>query len=369
MFKFFLFFLFLGISMCFAYPHELFTTLPNPSDVYMTPSNCSSTYSCAGKGDSCNGSFTALNCVSGSNCCALGLYCVNSECATDNMGANCTTAKDCESTVAPNYDCVNKTCKYVYGPGDTCTTSTDCIGNLTCTSSLCVGIAQGQTCTIGAVDLCAFGLYCGVTANFTLQCMADAAENGTCSATLPCYPGFVCNSGKCITPFTIDTGKGCSLNDACVTGSVCNPLNATCVTAITTLTTCTNATTDCPTGASCNCSPFSGKSFCDVPALFSPCTDESSDLISCLAENNCTNAFASPNSCAYDKCYSDIKKSNSCGCDTAESVYDSCFYSEYCGGFPVWAIILIIVVAIVLVLAIVLLVFFMMRRRRQYDSI
>jgi len=364
-FKLFLFVLFWGVCMCFAYPHELFTKSSKiATGMGMNSSNCSSIYSCAGKGDSCNGSFTNGDCISGSSCCAIGLYCISSECATDNMGANCTVMGDCHSSITGSYNCVNSTCKYIYGPGDTCTTSTDCIGGLNCTDSLCAGIAQGKACLFS--DLCAFGLYCGLN-NGSMQCIPQPGENGTCPLGVTCYPGNVCESGKCITAYSVASGKSCSTQMTCETGLVCAS-NGTCVEAITSLTTCTNATTDCPKGVPCECSPFSGTSFC-VESLYDPCTDEASDLLSCLAENNCTNALGSPNSCAYDHCYSDIKKSNSCGCSAQDSVYDSCFYNQYCGGFPVWAIILIIVVAIVLVLAIVLLVFFMMRRRRQYDSI
>jgi len=49
--------------------------------------------------------------------------------------------------------------------------------------------------------------------------------------------------------------------------------------------------------------------------------------------------------------------------------YGDCYNSMFCGGFPVWAIIVIIVVAIILVLAIVLLVFFMMKRKPDYEEI
>jgi hypothetical protein len=103
--------------------------------------------------------------------------------------------------------------------------------------------------------------------------------------------------------------------------------------------------------------------------IYNPCTSEESDLTTCLASNNCTDASDAPESCCYANCLSQYKKTFSCGCSLSDQFYGSCFYNQYCGGFPVWAIIVIIVVAIVLVLAIVLLVFFMMRRRRQYDSI
>jgi len=144
-------------------------------------------------------------------------------------------------------------------------------------------------------------------------------------------------------------------------------LNKTCVSATDDVTTCT-ANSDCNSGVPCICSFFTGNSFCADP-LLDPCTEQMSDLSTCMVDNNCSTPYQSPDSCLYNNCYSDIKKSNSCGCDDADTIASNCIYNTYCGGFPVWAIIVIIIVAIVLVLAIVLLVFFMMRRRRVYDSI
>jgi uncharacterized membrane protein len=68
-------------------------------------------------------------------------------------------------------------------------------------------------------------------------------------------------------------------------------------------------------------------------------------------------------------CYSDYEDAQSCSCSLYDDYYGDCFYSSYCGGFPIWAIIVIIVVAIILVLAIVLLVFFMMKRKPDYEQI
>jgi hypothetical protein len=92
--------------------------------------------------------------------------------------------------------------------------------------------------------------------------------------------------------------------------------------------------------------------------------------MNCLASSGCDETPTNnPDSCCQDKCSSEFKKMGSCSCSLSSAMYGKCYYNDFCGGFPVWAIIVIIVVAIVLVLAIVLLVFFMMRRRRQYDSI
>jgi hypothetical protein len=171
--------------------------------------------------------------------------------------------------------------------------------------------------------------------------------------------------GKCQENFNVGPGGSCKGQYECQTGLVC-AANNTCITATTELVECDNGT-DCSSGM-CLCSLFSGESFCADPAL-NPCTDEVSDLDSCITSNNCTTISTASDACSYTNCYSELKKYYSCGCSVADDVYESCSYNPYCGGFPVWAIIVIIVVAVVLILAIVLLVFFMMRRRPHYDSI
>jgi len=68
-------------------------------------------------------------------------------------------------------------------------------------------------------------------------------------------------------------------------------------------------------------------------------------------------------------CESAYSSAMSCTCSMNSDQYGDCYNSMFCGGFPVWAIIVIIVVAIILVLAIVLLVFFMMKRKPDYEEI
>jgi hypothetical protein len=137
------------------------------------------------------------------------------------------------------------------------------------------------------------------------------------------------------------------------------------------LTSCTN-NSDCgnvTAFALCLCSTYTGDKYCLPTPDINPCTEQDNALYSCLVEYKCSLPSDAPESCSYNNCYSEYKKSFSCGCTIAKDIFGECNYISYCHGFPVWAIIVIIIVAIVLVLAVVLLVFFMMRRRRQYDSI
>jgi len=201
--------------------------------------------------------------------------------------------------------------------------------------------------------------------NGTVSTCANKVPAGGDCSTYPCYPGTTCFNNNCTTLYSVPSGGKCSSSDLCETGYVCS-LTGTCTEAQDSFESCSQQS-DCSSGI-CTCSLYSGDSYCFVVDV-DPCTDAASDLNDCIVDNNCTSANAGPQSCAYNNCYSDLKKSQSCGCDLADTAYSSCFYNQYCGGFPVWAIIVIIIAAIVLVLGIVLLVFFMMRRRRVYDSI
>jgi len=371
-FKTVLVLLFVFVAACAAMPTD-FLVGPPP------PANCSSVFSCASEGDSCQGDQILHKTCSNNNgtCCAFGLYCISGTCEVDTLGDNCNATTLCFPSVTAGYsmNCVSNQCVYVYGTGDTCTNNTDCISN-NCTGGTCMGAMAGQGCfDLGFNGGCAYGLYCGINGNLTKICMNTTAMGSVCNSTTPmCAQGSACSNGTCMGYYTVGSGGNCAVSpDLCDEDYICAP-NNTCVSAATSLTSC-SANSDCPSSQTCVCSQYTGDNYCSLSPLLiannmvNPCTEEMSDLNSCLISAQCPTAGDAPNSCCYNQCYSDFKHSQSCGCDTATDTLGSCSYSTYCGGFPVWAIIVIIVVAIVLVLAVVLLVFFMMRRRRQYDSI
>jgi len=365
------FLLFLGlVSVSMArqstFLDDLFTPTYNSIDTALV--SCNVTDTCAGKGDACAGNYPGTAGCSRTNgtCCAVGLYCVNKTCMVDTEGGQCNSQGDCYPS--NTFNCVNSTCQYMMQVGEDCTDNRLCISgkcNVTCQGS-----AYGGPCTDSSQ--CNFGLYC----NYNGTCANTTAQGSTCNGIIPCAPGNVCfqktfgNQSTCQQVGTQTEGMPCTAN-ACGSGLVCNffnPANATCVTANTSTVACT-ANANCSNGATCQCSSVTGSSYCVGPTYNDPCTEESLNLIQCLAENSCQMVSEAPDSCAQTNCESDYKKSQSCSCSLTNSQSGKCAYNQYCGGFPVWAIIVIIVVAIVLVLAIVLLVFFMMRRRRQYDSI
>jgi len=336
--------------------------------------SCTQNFTCADKGDTCSSDFYSCNSTTGSGCCGLGLYCVNSTCVTDNIGDPCKTVLDCDKPSNAGdiaLSCTNGYCAYSYNLGDTCQNTSDCMPGLVCNNTICTGLAQGVQCN--GTMACGYGLYCGYkTGNGNYVCMNTTASGGDCSST-PCGPWLQCINNTCQAEYSVASGSHCVNSKQCQSGLYCS-INATCTAVADDYTSC-SADSDCtagPTGTtSCVCSPFSGKSFCYGLGYLNvfPCNEDKSDLYTCLVDNSCSAANNAPNSCCTKNCLSDYKKSISCDCSGNKLSYGNCYYNGYCGGFPIWAIIIIIVVAIVLVLGIVLLVFFMMRRRRQYESI
>jgi len=365
------------VSLAFARNTFLDDLFVESSSKAAMASGCNATDSCAGKGDTCKGNYLTgsggCNKTAGT-CCASGLYCINTTCVTDNVGDPCSNTQPCYSASSAKVSCVKGYCQYVYSVGDTCMNNTDCIYGMC--NNTCQGVAAGGACSATASpSQCNFGLFCSAMANNT--CQNTTAQGSTCSYPSQCTPGTTCFADgfganantTCQQIGTQSTGMPCMDSSACTSGDVCDLLatNKTCVAVNTSMVACT-ANSNCTNGL-CLCSPVTGDQFCHGFLYNNPCTSEDVSLTSCLASSQCTSASDAPNSCCYANCLSDYKKTFSCRCSLASSIGSGCFYNQYCGGFPVWAIIVIIVVAIVLVLAIVLLVFFMMRRRRQYDSI
>jgi len=375
------FLLFLGlvsVSMArqSAFLDDLFTPTINTLDTALV--NCTASDSCAGKGDSCAGNYMghdgSVTCSpTNGTCCASGLFCINKTCMVNTEGGKCGSPSDCYPS--GQFGCVNSTCQYMMQVGEACTDNSLCFsGNCNKNTSVCQGNTNGSACTSSLQ--CNFGLYCAYNvATMNSTCQNTIAQGSSCNGIIPCSPGNVCfektfgNGSTCQQVGTQQAGYPC-VPTACGNGLVCNTAvaNMTCVTANTSSVACT-ASANCSNGAICACSYVTGSSYCFGTTYNDPCTEETTNFIQCLAENNCQFASEAPDSCAQTNCESDYKKSQSCSCSLDNSQSGKCSYSQYCGGFPVWAIIVIIVVAIVLVLAIVLLVFFMMRRRRQYDSI
>jgi len=232
-------------------------------------------------------------------------------------------------------------------------------------------------------------------ANSTWTCQNQIAENATCGANDICAGGNVCGAGGiCIAPFQGGNGTNCKTSFECSTSLFCNSLNAKCQTPNTfTKVTCEGSlnSTDCNNSTQeCRCDSFTGEQIC-VPkgtggTFFIPttyCGEDNSDLLSCLSSNNCSYYYGtfygmgSPslpvlgsNSCASENCKSDFKKASGCGCDSYQDVYGKCYASSFCGGFPLWAIIVIAIVVVILVLVVIVVIVMVMRKRRTtYDTI
>jgi hypothetical protein len=371
---------------------------PAPKGIYFAPpsNSCVQALDCQKSGKPCSGTFDTksgkFNCnasSANSTCCAEGLYCINSTCLSDTVGDYCTTPVQCIGG-GPFVDCQNNTCVQLGLPGDECSVDSDCFFGSTvssCSDGVCTGLGAGAKCTLGGAGLglysCSPQLYCQYDQTTLLtSCQPQIKENATCTIYDVCADGNICSSKvKCIAPFQGAQGAACGYNLECNTDFYCAS-NSTCQSwTAWSQTSCTNQS-DCSSNEVCLCDQVTGDQFC-IPfteSINSYCAPELQTAFSCLSENNCSFYYATvantngagvlpPNSCAAENCKSSFKKSVGCGCSAQKDLYGDCYYSEYCGGFPVWAIIVIAIVGVILVLVVIVVIVMVMRRRRTYDTI
>jgi hypothetical protein len=300
--------------------------------------------------------------------------------------------------LGPFAACQNNSCVQLSLPGDSCSTNSDCYFSPTsiCNNdSICSGSAVNVSCTDPLDFSCAPGLYCDKfkVGNSTWTCQKQIGQNSSCGQNDVCAGDNVCGAGgKCIAPFQGNNGTKCLTDNECTTSLYCDPKKFVCVTPSQfTKVTCDGAvnSTDCSNGSVCKCDTFTGDQIC-VPTgttnNYTPttyCGEDNSDLLTCLSTNNCSYYYSqsygfndpfppilSPNSCAAESCKSDFKKSQSCGCDSNQDIFGKCYANSFCGGFPLWAIIVIAIVAVILVLVVIVVIVMVMRKRRTtYDTI
>jgi hypothetical protein len=104
-------------------------------------------------------------------------------------------------------------------------------------------------------------------------------------------------------------------NRACEAGLACSgnsPSNKTCQPVNVNPVSCTS-NSDCKEedGAYCECSPSVGESFCIGASIYNnPCTQQSLELITCLAENQCTIDSDAPGSCCMKNCKDQFNQAN-----------------------------------------------------------
>jgi len=359
--------------------------------------------SCQGPTNATSPCYNQFTGVINGSCCARDLWCVSGTCQRDNYGTTC-TVNNTGTVCLPDKDgtlttgCQNGQCTELYGAGDTCTNSTNCIGNLPCsnTTNTCVGLALNAPCSYtwdsGRVSQCAAPNYCSslFTSNSSGVCTAPSTTS--CGPTSACNQLSVCNNGTCVGIGSVAANGASTTQFACASGLTWN--GTYCITSPgSNLVSCT-ANTDCSQynapavnfTSNCQCYPQSGNSYCQMNPLnysYSPLyNSQLSTLATCLNTNNCSynglmaisgdpvhNANSAPNSCSYVNCWSAYKKFRGEFCSNLDDQYGSCFYSPECGGFPVWAIVVIVIVAVILVLAVVVVIFLVLRRRKDYASI
>jgi len=305
------------------------------------------------------------------SCCAQGLYCVNSVCAVDNVGAICKRQSDCYPDVVPfaagatanPMNCVGGFCQYVSGPGDTCAQNSDCAYGLACTAGKCTGLTTGVFCN--SSSQCAFGFYCAVT------CQTAGQLNASCFSDIQCAPGFFCgNEGKCVTTFSTSVGDSCSSSNQyeCKVGYTCNSGN--CVPITPSVIHCEHSN-EC-TGGSCQCQSSTGTSYCTGSIYnYDPCTQERSDYYGCMQTSQCTTISIQPSSCSYTSCKAQMDKLTKCTCSVLKSQAGDIYYCK--AGFATWKLIVSIVVPVVgillLVIIVIVLVVSCRGGKKEYEQI
>eukprot|EP01101_Sappina_pedata_P009836 TRINITY_DN58_c0_g2_i1.p1 TRINITY_DN58_c0_g2~~TRINITY_DN58_c0_g2_i1.p1 ORF type:complete len:369 (-),score=53.87 TRINITY_DN58_c0_g2_i1:72-1178(-) len=328
--------------------------------------DCSSTQSCAQEGDECKDTFDPKKEYADASNCAIGLTCHNNTCISNNFGSECKGTEDCVALpTTAYYGCVNNICTELYGPGDQCQESTDCVGALNCQNNVCQGLNQGEACDIKAGNngLCEFGLQCLTT------CEPTIAQGEPCTNDASCYPGTTCVKGTCVAQYSLGLGASCDAT-ACKSGLTCATTNSTCITAVT-YQTCKDAATDCTEGATCTCSTFSGKGYCEGGLdNVNYCDDENRVYSRCLNNNKCTSETDAPSSCSYINCYPSFKKYQACLCSLEQDIAGDCFWNPYCNDFPLWAIVMFTAIGFILVLVCVIAIFCMIKKKdRSYEAL
>ena len=262
--------------------------------------------------------------------CEAGLYChADSYCAAI-PGRACTSTPQCQSyipttTMTPQI-CSGGFCiddpNDIFAHGDSCTTTAQCIGVLTCNvNGTCTN--PGSSCTTSeecdTTDFCSSG-----------SCVARKALAGSCvvNPEEECLVGLVCQDGTCHNTFAGGVGEGCSDSLAqkigCLDGFQCqqNPVNDTFVCDIhpnVVGSGCVaNLAGECSTtkGGKCLCSLASGvgECFADVPRAI--CSSEWSVFMDCMASNEChfdhTLSKFYAGTCARDFCTTSYASLVSC---------------------------------------------------------
>lgn len=330
---------------------------------------CTQTYDCVDAGKECN--YTADNCDEDSqDCCPFDYYCLEEECAESSEGLECNTTADCyaEKRGTQLALCVDGECRLASNAGDECDDDDHpCYyTNMTCSSkSVCTGFALGASCEQPEVTddvlpwrsvgvSCAEGLYC----NSSSLCAKMLKEGAACNGTVPCGMNLICENNTCVELFSRAAGQACSSDYVCEADCLCVDGNCTEYDK-PELTEC-DTDADCTT--SCNCSLWTGNSYCDID-MDTVCRSEEKDMYSCFAENNCAAGYFSldSSSCQNVECGEEVSDYYSCIlCDYLKTPYSPCIAQDdkekYCPSLETWEklVILAVIVAVVIVIIVVI---------------
>lgn len=192
-------------------------------------------YSCVDKNNKCKGDFYSYEsmelCNNGNDsysCCKMPLHCSlnTGKCVLDNAGEECASDDDCFqnyfssgliSCVKDDESSENGTCVAQGNVGDACKSDAQCFGQMKCVGKVCAGVSEGGACVTprkgNAVSgvtgfVCEVGTYCHPE---KLVCTKKVGENEACESDFMCAPGLVCNSGMCVSRYSLSEGDNCTV--------------------------------------------------------------------------------------------------------------------------------------------------------------
>jgi hypothetical protein len=130
-------------------------------------------------------------------------------CTSDRFCSNCETSSQC--SLKEDCNLQTKLCTLKAGWGTGCALNEECQAGSWCKQGLCVARAQVSLCVVGAQTQCPQGERCN---RVTTVCEEDLG----CSLDDDCSGGEVCNAGSqmCVPKCTVDTQRSvCAAGERC----------------------------------------------------------------------------------------------------------------------------------------------------------
>ncbi|KAH3745101.1 hypothetical protein Pelo_13509 [Pelomyxa schiedti] len=363
------------VALLFIFPDCGSSSSPSPSS---SPSSngelCTKNYTCVDVNDKCD--YEGLCTDPNNDCCPMNYYCIDSECSTDSEGLECNVDASQETICYANMlgsqmiECMNNTCLPLGNAHDDCDEEHGCWGSMLCVDGECLPHQYQEPCeapyttddlfvwrSVGMT--CDTGLYCSNSG----QCEYTLSEGATCSpGGTPCGTNLFCDitSSQCIQLFSVEEGSACYEGDY-----ICDP-SCQCIGGICTLisepelTQC-DSDSDC-SGTECQCSYYTGTSYCEVD-MSTVCLEEEKSMYICFSDKACVGSYFSLDSysCQKSKCGSQVTDFYSCTlCGYVEEPHSPCVTRDdkdkYCPNLETWEILVILSVLVTVIILVVIVI-------------